>query len=34
MTVFAKDSWRFNPERFLEILGIEKDIEKKFLKHE
>jgi replicative DNA helicase len=34
MTVFAKDSWRFDPERFLEILGIEKDIEKKFLKHE
>lgn len=34
MTVFAKDSWRFNPERFLEILGIKKNIEEEFLKYE
>jgi len=27
MTVFAKDSWRFDPERFLSILGVEKIIE-------
>ena len=34
MKVFAKDSWRFDPERFLEILGINKNIEKEFLKYE
>jgi hypothetical protein len=27
MVVFAKDSWRFNPERFLSVLGVEKRIE-------
>ncbi len=27
MTIFAKDSWRFNPERFLSVLGVEKKIE-------
>ena len=27
MTSFAKDNWRFNPERFLENLGIDKKLE-------
>jgi hypothetical protein len=27
MEVFAKDSWRFNPERFLSILGVAKKID-------
>ena len=27
MTVFAKDSWRFNPERFLSILGVATKID-------
>lgn len=27
MNIFAKDSWRFNPERFLSILGVEKTLE-------
>jgi len=26
MTVFAKDNWRFNPERFLNDLGIEYNL--------
>ena len=27
MKIFAKDSWRFNPERFLTVLGVEKKLE-------
>ena len=27
MAVFAKDSWRFNPERFLSILGVATKID-------
>lgn len=27
MRVFAKDSWRFSPERFLDILGINKKLD-------
>ena len=27
MTVFAKDNWRFNPERFLKDLGIEHTLD-------
>jgi hypothetical protein len=26
MTVFAKDSWRFDPERFLSVLGVDRTI--------
>lgn len=27
MTIFAKDNWRFDPERFLKALGVNRKIE-------
>lgn len=27
MKVFAKDNWRFNPERFLDILGVSRKMD-------